>query len=787
MAEDNPIRILFVEDLPSDMELAEHELRHESIQFTSLRVETRERFLKALEEFRPDLIISDYALPEFDGMQALKLCRERHPFLPFIILTGSMNEETAVSCLKAGATDYVIKERIKRLSFAVKEALEQHKIYLEKKLAEQALLASEERFRSVIEQSLDGIALIDDLGIVIEWNLGMEQITGLRRSDICGCLVWDAQFQIITDEKKKIPGAYARSRDSVQELIRRGFSSSFIEPLVEREIQRPDGTRRFLQSTVFPIKSTKGMLYGMITRDITGRKQTEEDLKNALNDWESIFQAVGQPTLILDPHFTILQANSAAINASGYIEQELKGKLCYEVFHRKDHPPEPCPLLKMTASGHIETTETEVETLGGIFIISCTPVFDGTGALQKVIHVATEITDRKRAEAEQKKLREQLYQAQKMETIGHLAGGIAHDFNNILSAIIGYASLLQTEMKNDDPLYSYVEHILSASERAAILVHSLLAFSRKQTLSIKPVKINDLVSSVSKLLVRLLGEDITLETVFSFSDPVVMADASQIDQILFNLSTNARDAMAQSGHLTINTDIAAIDEMYIKEHGYGVAGDYALITVTDTGAGMDKPTQDKIFEPFFTTKEVGKGTGLGLSTAYGIVKQHNGFINCYSEPGKGTIFKIYLPLLKTDEKIAIEPVRKGTLPQRGGEETILVAEDDATVRQIIVYILTQYGYTVLEAEDGAQAVQVFTEHAQEVDLLLFDVIMPNKNGKDAYMQIQNIKPGVPVIFSSGYTADIILQQGILEEGFEMLLKPVSMTALLQKVREVLDR
>ena len=237
----------------------------------------------------------------------------------------------------------------------------------------------------------------------------------------------------------------------------------------------------------------------------------------------------------------------------------------------------------------------------------------------------------------------------------------------------------------------------------------------------------------------------------------------------------------------MTTGVAAIDDTYIKEHGYGAAGDYALITVSDTGAGMDKALQQKIFEPFFTTKEVGKGTGLGLSTTYGIVKQHNGFINCYSEPGKGTTFKIYLPLLESDEKAEAEQTGKRTELMPAGNETILVAEDDAAVRELIKYILSQYGYTIYEAEDGAQAVQVFTEHAQEINLLLFDVIMPKKNGKEAYKEIQNIRQGVPVIFTSGYTADIVHKKGFLDEGFELLLKPVSMTALLQKVREVLDK
>ena len=397
-----------------------------------------------------------------------------------------------------------------------------------------------------------------------------------------------------------------------------------------------------------------------------------------------------------------------------------------------------------------------------------------------------EIVERKQAEEDKEKLNTQLIQAQKMEAIGHLAGGIAHDFNNVLAAIVGYASLIRMKMKNDDPLRSNVEQIFSATEKATALVRSLLAFSRKQAMDTKPVRMNEGVSNVLKLLVRLLGEDITIETIYTARDPLVMADAGQIDQVLINLATNARDAMPKGGHLIITTDVTAIDDTYVKERGYGNPGDYALITVSDTGVGMDRATQERLFEPFFTTKEVGKGTGLGLSTAYGILKQHGGFINCYSEPGKGTTFKIYLPLLQSGEKAEIEQVRKGAELTPRGSETILVAEDDETVRKLIVYILEQSGYTVYEAADGEEAVKVFMEHTESIDLLLLDVIMPKKNGRGAYSEIKTIMPGMKVLFLSGYTADIIEKRGLLQKDFFVMLKPVSMTALLQKVRQVLE-
>jgi PAS domain S-box-containing protein len=471
----------------------------------------------------------------------------------------------------------------------------------------------------------------------------------------------------------------------------------------------------------------------------------------------------------------------------GYTREELLGLTPRDITMPEEYTRLLDKREKLMSKGDIINESVHVTRDGRqIPVESSVRLFNYLGK-RAAISISRDITERKQAEEDKEKLRTQLVQAQKMEAIGHLAGGIAHDFNNVLAAIVGYASLLRMKMKNDDPLRPNVEQILFATERATTLVRSLLVFSRKQIMDTKPVRINDIVSSVLKLLASLLGEDITIETIYDARGPHVMADAGQIDQVLINLATNARDAMPEGGHLTITTDVTAIDDFYIREHGYGVPGDYALITVSDTGAGMDRATQEKIFEPFFTTKEVGKGTGLGLSTAYGIVKQHSGFINCYSEPGKGTTFKIYLPLLKPGEKAEIGQVRKGAELTPRGSETVLVAEDDASVRKLIVYILEQYGYNVYEAADGEEAVKVFQEHAESINLLLLDVIMPHKNGREAYREIVKIRPDMKALFTSGYTADIIEKRGFLEEGFEAILKPVLLTALLQKVRQVLDR
>lgn len=389
----------------------------------------------------------------------------------------------------------------------------------------------------------------------------------------------------------------------------------------------------------------------------------------------------------------------------------------------------------------------------------------------------------KKETSEKKKLEEMLIHAQKMEAIGQLAGGIAHDFNNMLSAIIGFGGLINMNMSDDDPNKTYLKEILAAGERASHLTQGLLAFSRKQIINPKPVSLNEIIRSIEKLLGRIIRENIELKTILADRDLTVMADPGQIEQVLMNLTTNARDAMPHGGILTISTELVRLDDEFIRTHGYGEKGEYALISVSDTGVGMDRKTKDKIFEPFFTTKELGKGTGLGLAIVYGIIKQHNGYINCYSEPGKGTTFRIYMPLISPE----FEKMEPTTIPElKGGSETVLVAEDDAIIRKLTRNVLERFGYKVIEAFDGDDAIRKFMDNKDKIHILLFDVIMPKKNGKEAYEEIKKIRPDIKSIFISGYTADIIHENGILNEEMNFISKPVSPNDLLKKIREVLN-
>ncbi|HHT9145888.1 MAG TPA: ATP-binding protein [Candidatus Wunengus sp. YC61] len=393
------------------------------------------------------------------------------------------------------------------------------------------------------------------------------------------------------------------------------------------------------------------------------------------------------------------------------------------------------------------------------------------------------LTEKKRMEEEQNALMEQLYHSQKLESVGTLAGGIAHDFNNILAIIIGYGNMLEKNLGNASLSRLYIQKILKSAERATNLVQGLLAFSRKQESSQNLVPINRIMLEVKTLLSRLIGENIVLDIVPAKKDCVVMADCGQMEQVLINLATNARDAMPSGGTLTITTEVIELDDVFIKVYGYGEIGKYVLISVKDTGMGMDKETQRRIFQPFFTTKEVGKGTGLGLSIAYGIIKQHGGYINVESEPGKGATFRIYLPLIKS----TVEEGKPTPLPAYlNGTEMILLAEDEEEVRNITKSLLEEANYKVIEAVDGYDTINKFMENKDTINLLLLDVIMPTKNGREAYEEIRKIRPDIKALFMSGYSESVIHKIIILKEGLNYISKPFSQTALLKKVREILD-
>jgi PAS domain S-box-containing protein len=409
---------------------------------------------------------------------------------------------------------------------------------------------------------------------------------------------------------------------------------------------------------------------------------------------------------------------------------------------------------------------------------SCTVKEDEKGAFLGAEGILRDVTD-------QKKLEDQLRHVQKMEAVGTLAGGIAHDFNNILNIIMGYGSMVMDTLEVGTPAKVQMSEVLIAAERAAALTKRLLVFSRKQIVEVKPVDINTLILGMQNMLGRIIRESIDFTLNLADSPLIVLADAGQIEQVLMNLAVNARDAMLEGGRLTISTELKEIDTDYVAAYGYGTPGKYALITVTDTGQGMDAETREKIFEPFFTTKGIGEGTGLGLAISYSIIKQHDGYIKVYSEPGQGTVFRIYLPL--NEEAVASDMNIENGFPVMGGNEVVLVAEDDAALRQLSSIVLESFGYTVITAENGEDAITKFMENREHIDLVIIDMIMPKKSGKEVCTAIRKVTPEVKILFTSGYTMDTLKTDDLTACGADFISKPFLPSDLLKRVREVLDQ
>lgn len=406
------------------------------------------------------------------------------------------------------------------------------------------------------------------------------------------------------------------------------------------------------------------------------------------------------------------------------------------------------------------------------------PRYDASGAFAGFIGSCLDLT-------EHRNLERQMRHAVKMESIGTLAGGVAHDFNNILMAIIGYGQLTLMSMPQDDPQRLNIKSMLEGADRAARLTKDLLLFSRKQISERKPVDLLGIIKTVEKFIARVIGEDIVCETRLPDEPLIVLADSHQLEQVLMNLATNARDAMPKGGTFSITAEQTILHQDFIAAHGFGRPGPYALLTVSDSGSGMNEKTRNRIFDPFFTTKGVGKGTGLGLAVVYGIIKQHEGYINVYSEPGRGATFRLYLPLTVAETPEETSASEEKTPVH--GTETILIAEDDESLRTLAGTALTRFGYTVIEAVDGEEAVRKFEENQAAIQLLLFDIVMPKMNGQEAYEAISKIQPGIKTIFMSGYAPDMIREKAALKESTPLLAKPLSPTELLQKVREILDQ
>jgi PAS domain S-box-containing protein len=659
MDELNPprLRVLLLEDVPMDAELLEYELGRAGIRFDARRVDTREGFLRELREFAPDLILSDYTLPKFDGMTALKLALELAPHVPFVVVTGSINEETAVGCMKAGAADYLLKNNLARIGPAIGAAIERARARADQHQAEAALRRSEANLRAIFNNTLQDFVLLDPRGVVRTLNKASS-----------GWTHW-------------VTGREVREGDVLAELL-------------------PE-----------PIRA----------------------------EWDGLFRrALGNEVITIE---------------------------------REVAPGGASP-------GEAAGGETRW------FEASLIPVVD-EGIVIGVCLSVVNITQRKRSE-------DHFRRAERMEAVGRLAGGVAHEVNNMMTVIQGFGDFLLRSLDERDDRRRDLREILKAADRAASVTRQLLAFSRQQVLQPRILSLNAVVGELEGMLRRILGESVRLELKLAPELGSVTADRAQLEQALVNLTLNARDALSdgvrngRAGRLLVETAAVELDDGYLRRRN-GVSiepGRYAMLAVSDDGAGMAPEVLTRVFEPFYTTKPVGQGTGLGLSTVYGIVKQSGGYVWAYSEAGLGTTFKIYLPLTSgAAERTSEAHPQAG---RQGGSETILVVEDEEIVRSLTCRILDELGYAVREAANGREAVAMLEASDAPVDLVLTDVVMPDMGGRELGERLRTRFPGLPVLYMSGYTGEDVVQRGLLTADAPFQQKPFTPDDLGRTIRAMLD-
>ncbi|MFZ5451400.1 MAG: ATP-binding protein [Thermodesulfobacteriota bacterium] len=514
--------------------------------------------------------------------------------------------------------------------------------------------------------------------------------------------------------------------------------------------------------------------------------QAQETIKKEKLFLDNVFSSIQDGLRVLDLDFTIIRANP--VLEQRYGQSPIVGQKCYQLIHGFNEPCTDCPCQKAIATGKASYQSKPVligDNEEWIDIYAYPLRDQDTGEITGIIEYSRNITEIKATEEALRQREEQLRQASKMEAVGRLAGGVAHDFNNILTVILGECELLLMQLPAQDPLREKVTGVIDAARRAASLTQQLLAFSRKQVLQPQLLDLNVVVANMDRMLQRVLGEDIDLVTILSPDLGTVKVDLHQMEQVILNLAANARDAMPRGGSLTVETANVDLDESYTQQHAETQPGPYVMLAISDTGVGLDPEAQSRIFEPFFTTKEVGQGTGLGLSMVYGIVKQSQGHIAVYSEPGQGTTLKIYLPRVDQPALSSPEPPGVRGVPSRG-TETILLLEDEEGVRQVVSHMLTQSGYQVLAAAHPVEALRLSQEYQGPIHLLFTDVVLPGMSGLECAKLIQAQHPHLQVIFMSGYTENAVVHHGVLDSGLTFIHKPFKFDILLQKIRQVLD-
>ena len=805
------LRLLLVEDSPSDAALIVTALRRGGREVEFQRVDRASAMRTALTSAEIDVITCDWAMPGFSATAALAILKESGLDLPFIIVSGTVGEDMAVEAMRCGAHDYVLKDRLARLSPAIDREIRDAKVRRAEREAGAALSASDNRYRRIIENTNQGVWVIDGQNRTTFLNPRMAEMLGSTVAAVMGRS--PAEF-LDDDGRSVLADTVARHKQgqSWQSEVR------FI---------RGDGTAIFALVEASPVLGPAGEYQGAfaMVMDVTARRNAEEalhertrltaliaDVGVAVTHAETLDAMLRQCTdavvkhlgaafariWTLDAGATVLELQASSglyTHCDGAHARVPVGKFKIGLIAQDREPHLTNNVLGDSRIGDPAWARREGMVsfagypliVGGVLVgviamfgreAMTATTLDGLRAIADAIALGIQ---RKRAEASTEALEAQLRQGQKLEAIGSLAGGIAHDFNNLLSVIISYSEFIASELGPGHPFQVPVEQISAAGMRAAALTRQLLAFSRRQVLQPCVLNLNEIVRNVQGMLRRLITEEIELVVSADPDIGNVNADPGQIEQLLMNLVVNARDAMPSGGMITLETARANLDSAFTAQHAGTSPGSHVRLSVSDTGLGMSPAVQARVFEPFFTTKDPGKGTGLGLSTVFGIAKQSGGAVTLDSEPGVGTTFKVYFP---TVEAVISPAVTRGRPSIAPGSETVLLCEDDEYVRVLVRAILTRHGYRVLAAQNGGEALMMCEQHSAAIHLLLTDVVMPMMSGRQLAERLHPIRPDMRVLYMSGYMDDAVMRHGI--SNFAFLQKPVTPETLSKKVREVLD-
>jgi two-component system, cell cycle sensor histidine kinase and response regulator CckA len=752
----SPLHILHLEDDPNDAALIKSSLEAGGLVSVVNCVDNERDFVAALERGGIDVVFSDYSLPGFDGAAAIDIVHAGWPDLPVILISGTHGEEAAIDSIKGGATDYVLKEHLARLIPSVHRALQQVEERNALKHAKENLI----RLAAIVESSDDAIIGKDMNGIISSWNKGAEKIFGYSASEMLGGTL-----------KRLIP---ADRMDEDTSFLKRTTNVESI-PQFETLRQTKGGKLLDVSVTISPIKDAGGKIIGTskVARDITERKRIEARFRRLVD-------SNAQGVFFWNIAGTITDANDAFLKLIGYSRKDLKSGI---IKWSAITPPEyesidQRALQEVADIGFCAMYEKEFICKDGTRV----PILVGAANFEdnpdEGVCFVLDLTAHKKLEL-------QFRQSQKMEAVGQLASGVAHDFNNILAVIQIQADLLNSENTLSAEQHDFAREIGKAAQRAANLTRQLLLFGRQQAMQPRELDLSVTINNMMQILRRTLGENIEMQFKFAMQALYINADPGMIDQVLLNLAVNARDAMNSSGKLIIETSAVEFDETAPAQSPQIRPGKFISLSVSDTGSGIAPENLAKIFDPFFTTKEVGKGTGLGLATVFGIVQQHQGWINVYSEVGKGTTFRIYFPRLAriSDQKFMTPVMEAG----RGGNETILLVEDEPTLRQSVKTVLLRLGYRVLDAAKGMEALEIWKQKRDEIQLVLTDMVMPGGiSGMQLGERLLKENPKLKIIYASGYSSEIVDKKFPLKEGVNFLVKPFEMRKLAKTVRDSLD-